>query len=110
MAEVSQSQSKIGGTVLSATAATAGPDTVEPGDRVVLIVQNGDAASITITVTVPGSTRWGEDQPDVTSVSIPAGDIASIGPFPRELADPSTGKVEVTSSSTASVNLYAVRV
>lgn len=109
MADVSLSQSKIGGTVLSPTAATAGPDAVEPGDRVILIVQNGDTVSITVTVTVPGSTRWGEDQPDVTSVSIPAGGIASIGPFPRELADSSTGKVSVTSSSTTSVNFYAVR-
>lgn len=108
MANIPHQQAQIGGTVLSATAATAGPDTVEHDERVVLIVQNNDASAVTVDVTVPGNTRWGEPQPDVTSVSIPAGDIAAIGPFPRELADPADGLVDVTATST-SVNFYAVR-
>lgn len=109
MAEIPHTQAKIGGVVLSATAATAGPDTVEPDERVALLVQNNDASAVTVTVTVPGNTRWGEAQPDVTSVSIPAGDLAVIGNFPRELADPADGLVDVTASST-SVNFYAIRV
>lgn len=109
MANIAHQQAQIGGVVLSATTATAGPDTLEPGDRVVLFVHNNDASAATVDVTVPGNTRWGQPQPDVTSVSIPAGDHAVIGPFPRELADPSDGLVDVTSSST-SVDFYAVRV
>lgn len=109
MASIPHQQAQIGGVVLSATAATTGPDTLEPGDRVVLLAMNNDTASVTIDVTVPGDTRWGQPQPDVTSVSIPAGDIAALGNFPQELADPSDGLVDITSSST-SVDFYAVRV
>lgn len=110
MAEIPITQAQIGGVVLSATAATAGPDTVRPGDDVVLLVVNGDASPITVDVTVPGNTKWGQAQPDVTSVSIPAGDMAVIGPLPRELADDTDNLVDVTSSSTSSVDLYAIRV
>ncbi|OQO89929.1 hypothetical protein B1813_19000 [Saccharomonospora piscinae] len=108
MANIPHQQAKLGGTVLSATAATAGPDSLAPDDRLVLVVQNNDAAAVTVTVTVPGTTRWGQDEPDVTSVSIPAGEMAAVGPFPRALADPSDNLVDVTASS-ASVNFYAVR-
>lgn len=109
MATVPVTQAQIGGVVLSATAATAGPDTVQPGDNVILLVVNGDASPITVDVAVPGNTKWGEAQPDVTSVSIPAGDHAVIGPLPRDLADPTSGAVEVTSSSTSGVDFYAIR-
>lgn len=108
MANIPHQQAKIGGVLLTPTTATAGPDTVSPDDRLILIVQNNDASAVTVTVTVPGNTRWGVAEPDVTSVSIPAGDLAAIGPFPRELADPADGLVDITASST-SVDLYAVR-
>lgn len=108
MASIAIQQAQIGGVVLSGTAATAGPDTLEPDARLVLIVKNDDAASVTVDVTVPGDTRWGQPQPDVTSVSIPAGELAALGPFPRELADPSDDLIDITASST-SVTFYAVR-
>jgi hypothetical protein len=108
MANIPHQQAVIGGKVLSGTTATAGPDTLTPDERVVLVVQNNDAGAVTVTVTVPGNTRWGVAEPDVTSVSIPAGSLAAIGPFPRALADPADNLVDVTSSST-SVVFYAVR-
>lgn len=107
MANIPHTQAKIGGVVLAATAATAGPDTLAPDDRVVLLAQNNSAGAVT--VTVPGTTQYGQAQPDVTSVSIPAGEIGALGPFPRGLADPADGLVDVTSTST-SVDFYAVRV
>lgn len=111
MADIPIVQAQIGGVVLSDTAATSGGDTISPpGDNVILLVSNGSASGITVDVTVPGNTKWGQAQPDVTSVSIPAGGLGVIGPLPRELADPSAGSVEVTASSTSSVNLYAIRV
>lgn len=106
MASIPHVQSRIAGEVLSPTAATAGPDTVRPSDSVTLIAQNNDSSSATVDVVVPGNTKWGQDQPDVTSVSIPAGELATIGPLPRDLAN-DQGNVEVTASST-SVNFYAV--
>lgn len=107
MTDIPHQQASIKGLVLSPTTATVGPDTLSPSDRVILLVQNGDTVAVTVDVSVPGSTRWGQPQPDVTSVSIPAGDFAALGPFPRELAN-ANGDVEVTASSTA-VTFYAVR-
>lgn len=109
MATIPVTQAQIGGVVLSATAATSGPDTVQPGDNVILLVVNGDESAITVDVSVPGNTRWGQAQPDVESVSIDAGEFAVIGPLPRALADPDDGVVEVTSSSSTDVDLYAIR-
>jgi hypothetical protein len=109
MANIPHTQAKISGVVLAATAATAGPDTLAPDGRVVLLAQNNSAGAVTVTVTVPGTTQYGQAQPDVTSVSIPAGEIGALGPFPRGLADPADGLVDVTSTST-SVDFYAVRV
>ena len=110
MALISQAQAKIGGTVLTATTATAGPDTLKPGDRVVLIVKNDNASAVTVVVTVPGNTKFGQPEPDVTSVSIPTGQLAVIGPFPAELADPTDGLVDVDATPNTSVSFYAVRV
>jgi hypothetical protein len=109
MATIPHTQAKIGGVVLSATAATAGPDTLTPDDRVVLLVHNRSAGAITVTVTVPGNTRWGQAEPDVTSVSVPASGLATLGPFPRELADPTDNLIDVTASASASVDFYAIR-
>jgi hypothetical protein len=110
MATIPHTQAKISGVVLSATAATAGPDTLAPDDRVILLVQNGSAAAVTVTVTVPGNTKYGQVNPDVTSVSVPAsGGIATIGPFPRDLADPTDGLIDITASASASVSFYAIR-
>lgn len=109
MANVPHTQAKIGGVVLSATAATAGPDTLAPGDDVALLVHNTSAGAVTVTVTVPGSTKYGQDQPDVTSVSIPAAGLAVIGPFPSDLRDPADNLVDVDVSAPTGVNLYAIR-
>jgi hypothetical protein len=109
MANIPHTQAKIGGVVLSATAATAGPDTLTPDDRVILLVHNRSTAAITVKVTVPGNTRWGQAEPDVTSESIPAGGLATLGSFPRELADPADGLIDITASASASVDFYAIR-
>lgn len=110
MANIPHTQARIGGVVLSATGATAGPDTLYPGDNVALLVHNRSASPITVTVTVPGNTKYGQANPDVTSVSVPASGIGLIGPFPADLADPADGLVDVTASASASVDFYAVKV
>lgn len=110
MANIPHQQAQIGGVVLSATAATAGPDTVAPGDHVVILVENNNASAVVVTVSVPGDTKWGQPEPDVNSLSIPAGTFAVVGPLPRELADPADGLVDISASPSASVNYYAIRV
>ena len=109
MATVPVQQAQIGGVVLTATAATAGPDKVLPGDRTILLVNNGGASAITATVVVPGNTKYGQAEPDVTTISIGAGKLGAIGPLPADLAG-SDGTVSVTVSSATSVTLSAVRV
>lgn len=98
----------INGAVHGPTSATAGPDTIAPAGRpVILYVNNGNASAITLLIVIPGLTKYGLAQPDITSVSITAG---AHGTFllPADIADPTTGLISITSSLTPSVTFYAV--
>lgn len=111
MSTMTQVQAKIGGTVLTATAATAGPDKAAPGDSgasVYVIVQNGSGGAITATVADPGKTKYQQTNPSITSVSVPAAGLAVLGPIPYDLRQ-SDGFVNITASATASVNFFAFR-
>jgi hypothetical protein len=105
MATVPVVQPQVGGALLTATAATAGPDKVKPGST--LLVNNGGGSAITVTIVVPGNTKYGQPEPDVTSVSIPAARMGTIGPLPKDLAG-TDGLVAFTCSASASVSLYAI--
>lgn len=83
-------------------AAAAGGDDVAPGDTRFVHVKNGAAASVTVTVVVPG-TEYGQQKPDVP-VAIPAGGSAFIGPLTHDLAGVN-GRVALTYSASASVTL-----
>lgn len=105
MAELSTQHATIGGAVLTFTPAAASGDGIRGGDRTVLLVNNGSASAVTVTVVTPGNTEYGQPEPDVPSVSIPAAGVAVIGPLPRKLADPSDGLVHVTYSAATSVTV-----
>lgn len=99
----------LAGAAMTATNATAGPDTLAPAGRPVhLIVNNASGGAITVLVTIPGNTRYGPAEPDVTSASIGAG-LHGVIWLPAEIADPTTGLISVTASSATSVSFYAVR-
>lgn len=111
MATITQVQAKIGGTVLTSTAATAGPDKVLPGDsggNVYVLVQNGGASAVTVTVADPGKTKYQQQNPSITSVSVPAAGFGVLGPIPPDLKQ-SDGFVNLTASSTTSVSFLAFR-
>lgn len=110
MALLSYQQAQIGGTVVTFTAAGGSGDTLPADDNGVLMVNNGSGAGITVTVAVPGNTKFGVAQPDVTSVSIGAGAIGVVGPLPADLRDPADNLVHVSYSATTSVTVAAVRV
>lgn len=76
-------------------AASAGGDKVAPNDRGMVVFRNGDAASKTVLLAVPGNTKYGQANPDVT-YTVPAGQIAFIGPMSADLADPADGLVAIT--------------
>lgn len=109
MALLPSQQAKIAGTVLTMANATATTgDTLPTGGA--LLIQNGGASAITATIAVPGNTKYGQPEPDVTSVSIPAAGFALLGPFDTGLADPSDGLVHVVCSAVTSVKIAAIRV
>jgi hypothetical protein len=109
MADISYAQSKVDGVVLTGVNATAGPDRVRPDERGVVIVHNSNAGAVVVTATDPGTTKYGKANPDLPSVSIPAGGHASLGPFPADLMDPSDGYVDLTAAPFASVVFYGVK-
>lgn len=110
MANLAYQQAKVGGTPLTFAAASAGGDVVPPAENGILLVNNASAATVTVTVVVPGNTQWGQAQPDI-AVAVAAGKVAAIGPLPVGLADRATDSlVHVTYSATASVTVAAVTI
>lgn len=109
MAVLSQLTSKIAGTQVTYVAASAGGDTFPANDRAHLHVKNGSGASITVTVVTPGTTKYGQADPDV-AVAVPAGQEYVIGPFPADLANPADSRVAVTYSAVASLTVAYIGV
>lgn len=109
MALLVATQAKIGGAVVTPTAADVAGETFRPDDHVVLWVVNGSGGSINVTVAVPGNSKYGPANPDVV-VAIAAGVSQGIGPFPADLADPADGLVHVTYSAVTTVTRRLVRV
>jgi len=109
MALLGYQQAKIAGTALNYVAATGDGDTIPPNDRGMLLVRNAGAGSVTVTVAVPGSTKYGQANPDV-AVAVAAGADVAVGPFPADLADPASGHVGITYSAVASVTVAAAQI
>ena len=109
MATLAYQQSAIGGAAVTMAAASGGGDKVAPNKRGALLVTNGDASSKTVTIAVPGNTKYGQANPDV-AVVVAAGVTKLIGPFASDLADPTDGKVAITYSAVTSVTVAAVSI
>lgn len=108
MAELTPVQVQITGSDVAKTAADGAGETFRPGKDLSLLVANGDTAAHTVTVVVPGQTRYAQEEPDV-AVSVPAGAEVAIGPFPSDLADPGDGFVHVGYDATTSVTRVLIR-
>lgn len=108
MATLSYQKARIGGGTVTMAAANGGGDKVAPNPRGALLVHNGDGSSKTVTVVVPGNTKFGQANPDV-AVSVPAGADRLIGPFPSDLAG-DDGLVAITYSAVTSVTVAAVSI
>lgn len=89
--------------------AAGGGDAVAPNLNGALLVTNGGGSPITVTVVVPGSTKYGGANPDV-AVTVTNGTTKLIGPFPNDLADPATDLVSITYSGVTSVTVAALLV
>lgn len=111
MATLTYVQAKTTGVAAAVqAAASAGGDKVAPNDRGVLVFRNGDAASKTVTMVVPGNTKYGLANPDATFV-VPAGATAYIGPLSADLGDPAdTNLISFTYSAVTSCTVSAVTI
>jgi len=107
MATLTPQQVLVTGMTVTMGSAAGGGDKVSPGT--VLVVRNGDASAKTVTVVVPGNTKYGVAAPDYT-YSVPASGIAMIGPLPQDLADPVTNLIDITYSAVTSVTVGSVAV
>jgi hypothetical protein len=111
MAAVPLVTADIDGVTLANTTATAGPDTIAVGvggGDVFLFVNNANAGTVVVTITTPGTTRYGSAEPDIASPTLAAG-AHGVWRLPGSLVDPATGNISVTAVPNTSVTLYAVR-
>lgn len=107
MATLTTKSIAVTGTDPTFVAANAGGNEVQPHHSGFLHVKNGSGASVTVTVAVPGTTKYGQAEPDVPVV-VPAGGDRVIGPLGYDLADPTDGLVHVTYSAVASVTVASL--
>lgn len=102
-----QSSLVTGLAALTFTACNGGGDKVLPNDRGVIVFKNGDAASKTISIDVPG-TKYGQTYTDISLV-VAAGATAVLGPFPADLANPADGLVQILYSAVTSCTIGALQ-
>jgi hypothetical protein len=107
MATLTFQRAKITGTTVTMAAATALGDKVAANPKGVLKVTNGDASAKTVTIVVPGNTKFGQADPDI-AVVVAAGATAYIGPLAQDLSDPTDDLVHITYSAVTSVTVAAV--
>lgn len=102
MALLTHQAPKLSGTTITYVAASAGGDTLGAVRNGVLRVKNGGASPVTVTVVTPGSTQYGQADPDIPVV-VAAGAEVAIGPLSDSLAV--DGVISVTYSAVTSVTV-----
>lgn len=93
-------QAQITGAVATPTAAASGGDTFKPGNVTYTVRNEHATLPRTVTIAVPGNTKYGQANPDI-EVVVAALTSKAFGPFPDDLADPADGLVHVTYSDSA---------
>lgn len=114
MAAVASQAIPVAGLAPTLSAASGGGDTVECGDRIMLIVVSAGSAC-TLTITTPGTNGYGDAVADPTFViPLNSGNVANGAPFcidldPARFADPTTGYATLSWSATTSIKFAAVK-
>ena len=101
-----QPATAIGGRTITYTAASAGGDKVAPGPNVYLLVKNGSAAAITVTLDTTGTAFNGVAIPD-TTVTVAAGTDAII-PITSDYRNTTDGLAAITYSAVTTVTVAAL--
>jgi hypothetical protein len=94
---------------LSPNLVAAGSDTVNvTSDRMYLVIRNAHATNTsTVTIVVPGS-AWGQAKPDVVLTIAALTERFFWGPLAAELADASTGVINVNTTGTGTPTIAVV--
>ena len=101
-----QPATAIGGKTITYTAASAGGDKVAPGPNVYLLVKNGSAAAITVTLDTTGTAFNGVAIPD-TAVTVAAG-AETIIPITADYRNTTDGLAAITYSAVTTVTVAAL--
>lgn len=96
----------LGGVAPAFSAASAGGDTFPYDAEAIVVVKNGSAAAITVTVTTPGTLASGDAYPDKV-ISVPAGGERWFRVV-ADYRDPTTGNVALAYSAVTSVTVAVV--
>lgn len=102
MATLTAQSEIVVGQDMNFVAAAGGGDKVPVGSK--LYVRNGSGVSITVTVTVPGNTKYGVANPAFTK-AVAAGATTQFGPFPADLGAVSDQLVGIAYSAVTTVTV-----
>ncbi|MCR3732191.1 hypothetical protein FHS35_009109 [Streptomyces umbrinus] len=107
MAILSAQSLPFGGLQPAFAAAAGGGDQAPVGEKLVLIVRNGDASAKTVTVATPGTV--GDLAVADASQVIPAAGVAAIPLKASVYRDPATGRAAITYSAVTSVTVAVLQ-
>lgn len=105
MAVLTVTQITRSGVLESLTAASSTGDSFPNDGNTFLVVKNGGASAITVTIATPAKV-WGIDIAEL-SISVGAGATMFIGPFPEPVFNDANGRVNVSYSAVTSVSVGA---
>lgn len=108
MATLSPEQIDLSGLDATQNAAAGGGDEFLNNGNIILRVENGSGAPITVTA-VSQATASGLAIADA-AVSVPAGGFRFIGPFPPALFNDSAGKCQLTYSGVTSLTVEVLEI
>lgn len=107
MAILNAQKAALGGLQPAFAAAAGGGDQAPVGEKLLLIVRNGDAAAKTVTLTTPGTV--GDLAVADAQQVIPASGTAMFALKASAFRDPVTGRASITYSAVTSVTVAVVQ-
>lgn len=101
------------GTDLTMSSAAGGGDQFVNTGKEVIIIYNGDASGKTVTVTAQTTSftdsKYGSSVKEDQDVTVSAGGVAIMGPFPRQAFNDGSGYVQITYSAVTSLEVAVAR-
>lgn len=108
MAILAVSNGSRAGVDLTGVAVASGGDSFPNTGHEYLVIDNGNAAEVTVTLDIRASVD-GQAVPDRT-VAVPTGKVYAIGPFPVALYNDNNGRANFSCAPYATVNAKVIKV